>query len=179
MTVPLLPAKRNILLYLAPVAVFCMLSLSCLSQDIRTRTWKAIVFTGDQKVKGILFQVSDSSVVLSLPDKTYSEILFSRIHKIRLRRRFGEAEKLVGFLAGAGTGAAVLATMASKGRQGEPGALAGVYGGFLGFLLGGGIGIAVATPVYRLISTRTYIIPHDPLLYPSLAAKLRRRSLRR
>ena len=171
-----LPMKKNSRLFLAPVAVFLILALPCCSQ----KTWKTIVFTGSQKIKGILYQVSDSSVVLMYRGNSSHEILFSNIHKIRLRRRFGKMEKVVGGLVGATTGAVVLSTTYGGGGHGGGGtAMGGIFGGLAGGLVGGGIGIALATPVYRLLSTRTYIIPHDALLYPSFAAKLRRYSVRR
>jgi len=155
-------------------------SLSGFSQGFgHARLWKAIVYTDSPKVKGILYQVSDSSVVLVMADRSYNEISFSTIHKIKLRPRFGKMEKVVGFLVGAGTGAAVLASAAGRGREGEPATMAGIFSGFTGFLVGGGIGIAVATPVYRLIFTKKYIVQHEPSGYARLSAKLRRRCVKR
>jgi hypothetical protein len=179
MKVILLPLKKSTWLRFL-FLVFCIPAFPCFSKSApyTGKRWKAIVFTGTQKVKGILYQVSDSSVVLMLSGDGYTEILFRDIHKIKLRPHFEKMEKVIGFLVGAGAGAAVLATAASRNREGEPAALAGIYGGLLGGIIGGGVGIAVAMPVYRLMATKTYIVRHDPPAYPLLAQKLRRRSVR-
>jgi len=177
-----LPLKKSILLLFLSV-IFCIPVFSSFSSNApySGKRWNAIVYTGTQKVKGTLYQVSDNSVVLALPGGGYTEILFSDIHKIKLRPRFGTSEKLVGFLVGMTTGAVVTAVVVTNGgRRESPGStLAGISGGFLGGIVGAGLGFALATPIYRLVATRRYHVQPDPSTYPLLAQKLRRRSIRR
>ena len=116
--IPLSLKKSIRLLFL--LVIFCLPAFSgfSMSAPYSGKRWNAIVYTGTQKVKGTLYQVSDNSVVLALPGGGYTEIMFSDIHKIKLRPRFGTDEKLVGFLVGMTAGAAVTAAVVTNGGRG-------------------------------------------------------------
>lgn len=154
----------------------------CFSQDRHnTKPWKAKIFSGGVKFKGILFEVTDSSVVILLPKAaSQDEILFADIDIIKLVPHHGKGKKrLVGFAVGSIAGAWSVSSGLSKGKTGEPAALAGVIGGIGGGLIGATVGVAIAPSVYNLFAIKKFSVEHDPRHYHLLKLKLQPYTIKR
>jgi hypothetical protein len=105
----------------------------------------------DFKDKGVLKAVTDSSAIIIVRKNYTDEILFQGIDKIKIRSAGnGSSTRLTGFFIGGIVGGALIGTSLSKGREGEPAALAGVVGGIFGGILAGVIGMLVAPTIVRL-----------------------------
>jgi hypothetical protein len=143
------------------------------------RFWKATIFFQQGKIKGQLYNVTDSSVILLGRDNRPDETLFSQINKIRIVPQNGKSEKrILGFFIGGGLGAWSITTLLNKGRQGGPVAMAGVVGGIGGFVLGGSAGIAAGPGIYNFFAAKRFHIVHDPAFYPLLKTKLKPYSIK-
>lgn len=165
--------------YLLGVAVL-FVSISCFSQHAKkARPWKATIFIEKAKMKGILYNVTDSGLVILDRFGRPDEILFDQINRIRLVKNHNKLGKhVIGFVAGSITGAAVVSSALSKGKEGEPRALSGVLGGIAGGFTGAIIGVAVAPGIYNLFAAKRFTVKHDPVSYTLLKEKLRPYSLR-
>lgn len=143
----------------------------------RVKPWKATVFFEQgrphRKIKGRLYTVSDTSLVIHNRRGKPDEILFRDIDRIRLVKDHGRTgRRIAGPVVGAVAGAVIASAALTKNKEGESRALSGVVGGIGGGLIGAGVG-ALATPVvYNLFSQKKFRIIHDPLSYQQLKSRL-------
>lgn len=144
----------------------------------RVKAWKAIVLTDHKKVKGILYDVSDSSIVVMLPDKHYREVLFSHAHKVKLRTRAAtDMMQLIGATVGAVTGGILLYSLSAHNPGWGTGNAGGIYAEY-GGAMGGLAGVALGVPILGGLFTKKFTVGHDSGSYAALAAQLRPYSIR-
>jgi hypothetical protein len=135
--------------------------------------WQAVITCNGFKFKGVLKNVTDSSVIIAVRGKETDEFLFRDMDKIKLRPLHGEpGKRLVGFFAAGITGGVITGMAVSAGRTGEPAALAGVVTGIGSGLLFGLTGTLLAPQVSNLFATRKIIVQHNSTFYVLLRQKL-------
>jgi len=166
-----------------PVFVFLLAALTGTGQQHhRVVRWTVVIRTGSEKIKEVLYDVTDSSVIVMLhgPRKHYSEYLFRDIRKIKLRTRQAmDGMYVIGAAAGIAVGVATaFAVLDVKDRTGEPAGYAGLVGGMGGTVIGGIVGGALGPPILGALFSRKYIVRHYAASYAELAAKLRPVSIR-
>lgn len=128
--------------------------------------WQAVITSNGFKFKGVLKDVTDSSVVIAVRSNETDEFLFRDIEKIKLRPLHGEpGKRLVGFFAAGITGGVITGMAVSAGRDGEPAALAGVVTGIGSGLLFGLTGALLAPRVSNLFATRKFTVQHNSAFY--------------
>lgn len=140
---------------------------------------EAVVYTDGGKLKGLVYAVTDSSLMLLSPGSHFSEISFKEVHKIKLRPP-GDRYLLMGtgLVFGAISGGLAGGSMASKGREGEPGAMAGVAGAILGVVIGGLLGAFLLPLIFNLILNKKILVQHTTQGYTALKLKLQQYTIR-
>jgi hypothetical protein len=138
------------------------------------RPWKAVIHLNtNAKIKGTLYNITDSSVFVQGLGIRPDEIKLSDIHRMKVVPDYGKGtRRVVGFLVGATAGAIVASEALSNGKSGEPRAIGGVTGGIGGGLVGGIIGFTAWPALYNGVASKRITIKHNPEFYQSLRQKL-------
>lgn len=126
------------------------------------KKWEVVLSLHGFKAKGILKSVTDTSVVIIVRKNYTDEILFKDIHKIKIRGVSNVLlTRVAAFFIGGIAGGTIVGTSLSRGRQGEPAALAGVIGGIGGGILIG-IGSAIVAPgIVKLFPKKSIMVKQD------------------
>ena len=137
------------------------------------KKWEVVMTLNGFKAKGILKSVSDSSAVIIVRKNYTDEIQFRDIKKIKIRSANNEIlTRLTGFFVGGISGGIIIGTSLSKGRQGEPAALAGVIGGIGGGILVGIASALIAPQIAKLFSHKIIIVKQDSAFLAELKQQL-------
>lgn len=137
------------------------------------KMWKIVVYTATGKIKGRLADVTDSSVFVQTR-KGGENLSYAVINRFKFVRTDDKgAERLLGAVAGAAIGAGVAAGVMTKGRDGEPRALAGVVGGIGGGIAGLLLGVFTGPVLHNAFSAKKIKVLHTPAFYRSLPPLLR------
>lgn len=144
------------------------------------KRWEAIVYTDAGKLKGLVYAVTDSSLMLLSPGSHFREVSFKEVHKIKLRLP-GERFILggTGLAFGAIGGGLAGGEAANKGREGAQGnGMAGVIGALGGAVVGGLIGALLLPFIFNLFTNKRILVQHTAAGYNALKSKLQRYAMR-
>jgi hypothetical protein len=140
----------------------------------RQKIWRITVIGNQFRAKAILQNVTDSSVILLFRKNRTDEINFTMLRKIKLRTRHNKGWKmLTSFGVGGITGGVIIGSQLSRGRTGEPAALAGVVGGIGGGLLVGLTSALAAPLISNIFTTKKFYVQQDSFYYQSLKIRLK------
>ena len=154
------------------VLAFIMISLKA-QHNISGKKWEIVMIGNDFKSKGILKIVTDSSAIIVLRGNYTDEIPFRDINKITIRSASNRAlTRLAGFFIGGISGGVLTGSALSKGRDGEPGAMAGVVGGIFGGIIFGITGMLIAPAIIKLFPHKKIIVKHDKISITALKQQL-------
>lgn len=157
----------------------CLSATVCIAQEYgRIKPWKVKVVTGNGTFKGVLFNVTDSSLVVTTGAGRQEDILFPVIKKIKLTpTTHRDTKKLIGLVTGAAAGAIAAVAIFDKGAN-KPEATGGVVGGIAGGLAGAAIGFAIAPAVYNLFAAKRMRLQHNSTSYQLFKARLQPYAIR-
>ena len=135
--------------------------------------WEIVMIGDDFKYKGILKLVTDSSALIFLRGNYTDEIFFRDINKIKIRSASNRSlTRLTGFFVGGISGGILTGSILSKGREGEPAAMAGVVGGIFGGILFGITGMLIAPTIIKLFPHKKIMVKHDSISIIALKQQL-------
>jgi len=161
--------KRITLIFFLAIAINSLKA----QHKISGKKWEIVMNSVDFKVKGILKSVTDSSAIILVRGNYTDEILFRDINKIKIRAaRNRTLTRLTGFFVAGISGGILTGTTLSKGRTGEPAALAGVIGGIFGGIFFGVTGMLLAPTIIRLFPHKKIMVKHDSISIAALKRQL-------
>lgn len=127
----------------------------------------------DFKIKGILKSLTDSSSIILVKGNYTDEILLRDVNKIKIRSASNRSlTRLAGFFVAGISGGILTGNILSKGREGEPAAMAGVVGGIFGGIIFGTTGMLIAPAINRLFPHKKIMVKNDKISITALKRQL-------